>query len=161
MNHSRYIAFWSPSPTLTSDLCMDYFSSFFKKYGDIQCLDCKNDRDRRTLKLMKLADLVVITLPQNRKAISGLLCEGSLRFSNYIILISDYIPDPEFNLSEIASVWRIPPARLGCIPYHPALRNGTGKTALKNQSSYLCAGSLDLLHELSLSAKKMLQALGF
>ena len=163
MNHSYYIAFWSPSPIFTSDLCMDYFSSFFQKYGDIRCLDCKDDRDRRTLRLMQQADLVVIALPQDEEARNGLLCESSLRFSNYIILIPDYVPDPEFNLSKISSVWRIPKARLACIPYHPTLRNGAGKNknTPKKRFSYLCAGSLDLKYELSLSAKKMLQALGF
>lgn len=110
---------------------------------------------------MRQADLVVIALPQNAKDISGLLCESPLPFPNYIILISDYVPDPEFNLSKIASVWRIPQTRLACIPYHPALRNSTRKNPLKSQAPYLCAGSLSLKRELALCARKMLQALGF
>ncbi len=161
MNHSYLIVFWSPSSIISSDLCIGYFSSCFQKYGDIQCLDCKNDQGNRTLRLIRQADLVVISLRQDEEKLFRRLCEGTLRVSNYIFLIPDYIPDPEYNLSKIAFTWRIPPNRLACIPYHPMLREGFKKPALPGQNHVLCAGGSDLRRELALSARKMLQALGF
>ncbi len=96
--------------------------SALKKFGDIQCLNCKDKKDRRTRKLRKQADLVVIVLRQNHREISSLFCKAVPHFSNCIYLIADYFPDRDFNLNKIAFEFRIAPSRLICIPYNPRYR---------------------------------------
>lgn len=119
MNHTYIIAFWSLSPISSCSFCMDYFMSALRKYGDIQCLNCKDKKDRRTRKLLNQADLVVIVLRQNRREINNLFCKSAWHFSNCIYLIANYFPDQDFNLKKISFELRIPSSRLVCIPYSP------------------------------------------
>ncbi len=165
MNRSYIIAFWSPSPISHTDLCMDFFSLYFKKFGDIQCLDCKSNQDGRTLRLMRQADLVVIAVHQSHREICDLFLNSRIRFSNCVWLVVDYIPEPGFDLSRISFEFRIPDSRLLCIPYQPA---GEKLLQERNRGKYRpfteqCSGrsNPDYRRELTRSARMMLKALGF
>ncbi|MCD8217148.1 MAG: hypothetical protein LUD01_03740 [Clostridiales bacterium] len=166
MNHTYIIAFWSLSPINSRRFCMDFFASSLKPFGDIQCLDCGNRQDRRTVQLLHQADLVVIALRQSHREICDLFCKNTLRFSNCIYLIVDYFPDREFDLANISFEFRIPLSRLACIPYHPGRRdlfpgeepaeNRTGRSILRTGH-----GRPGFRRELCRARRVILQALGF
>ncbi len=160
MNQSYLVAFWSPFPIPDYRPCLLYFSSLFQDFGDIQCFDCKDGRDRRNQKLMHQADLVVILLPQQRQAIFQALCRHQLRFANSVYLIADYIPVPDFDLRRIAFEFRLPLSRLGCIPYHPrSIKSIRQKDLASSCSNYVSYS--DFCGELYRSGRRILQALGF
>lgn len=144
---------------------MDFFSVYFRKFGDIQCLDCKNNQDIRTLRLMRQADLVVIAVHQSHRELCDLFLSSGIRFSNCVWLIVDYIPEPGFNLTRISLEFRIPDSRLLCVPYQPAgekllqKRNWCRSRAFTEFSFGL--SNQDYRRELTRSAQMMLKALGF
>lgn len=164
MNNSYIVAFWSPFPISATDYCMDFLSSFLKRYGDIQCLDCKSGFDTRTLRLMRQADLVVIGLRQNYREICNYFCRITCRFFNYIYVIVDYFPEQETNLLRIAHEFRIPRSRLTCIPYnvsyHEAVRLGCEERYWRSQKMHkICQACMDFKKELVHCALLMLKAL--
>lgn len=145
---------------------MDFFSKYFRKFGDIQCLDCKNNRDSRTLQLMRRADLVVIAVHQNYREICDLFFAGSIRFANCVWLVVDYISGTDFSLDRISFEFRIPDSRMLCIPYEPeGKRLLRCRKRMRNTPSAEDAGSgrFDAgdRRELIRSARMMLRALGF
>lgn len=166
MNHSYIIAFWSPSPISSADLCMEFFSHYLKKFGDIQCLDCKNNQDRRTWQLMRQADLIVIAVHQNHREICDLFLRGGIRFPNCVWMVVDYIPEPGFDLARISCEFRIPDSRLLFIPYQPVgekllqNKNRRKNISIMGTSSYGHSNP-DYRRALTRSARLMLQALGF
>lgn len=164
MNHSYIIAFWSPFSISAADYCMDFFSSFLKRYGDIQCLNCKNNLDGRILRLARQADLVVVGLHQNYRKICDYICRSAYRFSNYIYVIVDYFPEQEISLHRIAYEFRIPRSRLACIPYnasyHEAARMGYAQKYWRSADAHtICQACMDFRKELLHSAMLILKAL--
>lgn len=164
MNNSYIIAFWSPFPISAADYCMDFISSFLKRYGDIQCLDCKNGLDTRTLRIVRQADLVVIGLRQNYREICDYFCRITCRFLNYIFMIVDYFPEHESSLARIAHEFRIPQSRLACIPYnvryHEAAKTGYIQNFWKSLNEHkICQAGMDFGRELIHSSLLILKAL--
>ncbi len=139
-----------------SDLepCIRYLSSFFRKYGDIQCLDCGDRRDARTQKLLRQADLVVIALRQSLREFCSLFCQHGIRYPNCVWLVRDYVPGGTPDLKKLLYEFRIPSSRLASVPYSPRLRE-----AKKNPGK----GPLpaDIRVELNRAGQVMLLALGF
>ena len=117
MYHTYITAFWSPFFLDSSTYCADVLSVCLKKYGDIRCLVCPGGSDRRSLQILKIADLVVIGLPQNSGKIRHFLTGCRFRFPNFMLLILNYYPRSGISLSGISHDWRIPQQRIACIPY--------------------------------------------
>ncbi|MCD8364644.1 MAG: hypothetical protein LUC83_02295 [Clostridiales bacterium] len=166
MNHTYIIAFWSLSPLSSRHFCMDFFVSSLKNFGDIQCLDCRNNRDSRTMHLLRQADLVVVALRQSYREICDFFCNATLRFSRCVYLIVDYFPDREFDLARISFEFRVPPSQIACIPYNSGYLNALPKNASDRRwkpgaISRLCAGTPDFYRELLRTQRIILQALGF
>lgn len=136
MDQSYLIAFWSPFSFSAADYCMDFLSAFLKKHGDIQCLDCQNNSDSRTMRILHQADLVVIGLPQSYRKICDYFCRFAHHFSNFIYMIVNYFPDPETSLQRISHDFRVPPERISFIPfdsrYREASRIGTAGKYLQS-----------------------------
>ncbi len=151
---SYLVVFWGPSPMSSLEPCIRYISLFFQRYGDIQCLDCGDHRDARTRRLLRQADLVVFTLPQDCREFGRLFCQNRVRFPNCVWLIMDYVPGIAPDLKQITFEFRIPSSRLAGISYSPRLREakkvpGTGPL------------SSDIRRELNHAGQIMLRALGF
>ncbi len=154
-HHSPYlVVFWSPFSPSNTDLCMRAMAPFFARYRDIQCLDCRDGRDARTNHLLRQADLVVIALRQSRREFARLVCENAPRFSNYIFLIAEYVPEPSSTLAALAFECRIPLGRIACIPYTPRMREPGKKPG---------AGGfpVDFHREVTRAGQIILRALGF
>ncbi len=134
--------------------CIWYFSSFLRRFGDIQCMDCGSRSDRRTCRLLRQADLVVIIVRQSRAEFCRIFCGNRINFPNCVWLIRDYIPGIAPDIDGILFEFRIPSSRLACVPYSPHLRNtkkipGTGSL------------SPDIRRDLNRAGHIMLIALGF
>lgn len=128
MDHTYITAFWSPFFIGSSCYCADLLSVCLKKYGDIRCLVCPGGSDRRSMQILRIADLAVIGLPQNSGKIQQFLTGKSCRFSNFMLLILDYYPESGISLSGISHDWRIPQQRIACIP-HCRVNEGIEKTS--------------------------------
>ncbi len=134
--------------------CVWYFSSFFRRYGNIQCIDCKNNHDLRTRSLMSQADLVVIPIHQDYRELCSLFCGNRIRFPNCVYLVVNYVPGDYLNLRRITFEFRIPSTHLACIPYSPRIRetkNWPGTVLLPT----------DVRREMDRAGQIMLLALGF
>ena len=133
-DQSFLVAFWSPCSFRTEDYCLDYFSAFLKKFGDVQCIDCKNSQEPRILHLLRHMDLVVVGLRQNYYELGRFVTSNVHRFVNCVYLIIDYFALEEISFGQIRKQFRIPRERLVCIPYneryHAARRAGRGRNYL-------------------------------
>lgn len=165
MKPSYLITFWCPVPTRDLHFCVDYFSLFLKKYGDIQCLDCGCRRDARTRRLLLQADLVVIGLPQEKQLLDRYFCYGFRRFRNMIYAIVDYFPRESIGAEQICRSYRISPGRLARIPYNARLREAQRRGASRPYLEFRNTPRpyedfIDFQTELNRSALLMLRALG-
>ena len=164
MNQTRIIAFWSPFPITSTDFCMDFFAAFFHRYGDIQCLNCQNGQDERTLQLLHHADLLVVILRQNHFELCSWLSNALYRFTNCLYMIIDYYPEKDLDLLHISREFRIPPSRLACIPYTPAFKEAILKGRMRdywNSSNSPCLyqSGMNFHKEMLRSAHLILKAL--
>ncbi len=153
MNPSYIVAFWSPFPTSMTKFCKGYFAPVFKKYGNIQCLDCSDGLDRRKGRLLRQADLVAITIHQSHKELCSLFCKTYVPFANCIYIVTGYVPGWGFDLKDISFEFRIPGTRLACIPY--CLGINDDKRPIVTEYCYM---NFDL--ELKKTGRIMLKALG-
>jgi len=166
MNHTYIIAFWSLSPLPSDSICMGYFTSSLRMFGDIQCLNCQNRRDRRTLRLLRQADLVVVALRQSHREFCDYFCKNVLPVSNCLYLVVDYLPDRELSLEHFSREFRIPPSQLICIPYNPEhreiYRSSLAHRYRENGSCpVMFRDSAYFRREFERSQRMMLKALGF
>lgn len=118
MKHSYIIAFWSPFSLPNLHFYTDFFSAYLKKYGDIQCLDCRNHRDERTIRLLHQADLVIIGLPQNQHLLASYFCYPFEHFTNVRYMILDYFSQGEPSIKQLCSQYRLSENQLAKIPYN-------------------------------------------
>ena len=165
MKHSYIIAFWSPFPITATDFCMDFFSSFFDRHGDIQCLLCNNDQEERTVQILLHADLMVVVFHQNYRELCHWITDYVCRSANCLYMIIDYFPEKDYSLVRISQNFRIPLSRLTCIPYNLKYREASRKgDSLRYWRScgrhYICQAGMDFYRELLRSARMMLKALG-
>ncbi len=154
LNHSYIVAFWNPFPISDPNPCIGYFSSFFQRYGNIQCLDFRDNRDSRTFSLLRQADLVVIILHQSHREFCSLTCNDSPRLPNCVYLVTDYVPGGGQSLRDFTFEFRIPPSRLACVPYSPRMRESKKWPDIGPLSA-------DFRRELVRAGQIMLRALGF
>lgn len=164
MKHSYIIAFWSPFPITTTDFCMEYFISFFHRHGDIQCLFCSNDHEKRTTQLLLHADLMVVIFHQNYHELCSWLSDRIYRFADCLYMIIDYFPEKEFSLIRISQDFRIPLSRLACIPYNleyqESIRRGDSLHYLQTcRGRGIGQAGMDFYRELCHAARMMLRAL--
>ncbi len=124
MQPAYLITFWSPSaPPTSHGFCMEYFKRELAPFGNIQCLHLSDNRDKRTLQLLRQSDLVVVLLRQNYGQLCRLFCFDSLRFANYLYIITEYVPHPTLDLKHISFEFRIPAQRICAIPYTPRVQH--------------------------------------
>lgn len=164
MKHSYIIAFWSPFSLPHLEFYTDFFSSYLKKYADIQCLDCQNHQDTRTIRLLHQADLVIIGLTQNSQLLNSYFCYSYEHFSNVRYAIMDYFSLGTLDIKTLCRWYRIPENQLARIPYNArfqeALRTGQASRYLEfsgNNLSY--EESISFQRELNRTGKLLLQAL--
>ncbi len=153
-HHSYLVTFWSPFAEPDTEPYLWYFASVFRRYGDIQCLNLKNNQDLRTRSLLLQADLVVIPLRQSHRELCQLICHCDLRLPNAVLLILDYVGESDPTLKDIAVEFRIPFSRLACVPYSPLNRGDGKKTGPVSFPS-------EVRRELARAGQVILQALGF
>lgn len=127
MKQSYILVFWSPFPLQELHFCIDFFSPLLKKYGDIQCLDCGCRRDLRTRRLLLQADLVIVSLPQEKDLWDTYFCYEFRRYTNMMYMVMDYFPRESIRPEQICQNYRIPANRLALIPYNIRFREAERK----------------------------------
>lgn len=164
MKNSYIIAFWSPFSLPNVQFYTDFFSAYLKKYGDIQCLDCKNHQDARTIRLLHQVDLVIIGLPQDLHLIASYFCQPFEHFSNTRYAIIDYFPQGAENVKTLCHQFRFLENQLARIPYNAryleALRLGQASHYLEfNGSDSAYEEIIDFQNELKRTGRLFVQAL--
>lgn len=165
MKHSYIIAFWSPFPITATDFCMDFFSSFFHRHGDIQCVLCNSDQKERTIRILLHADLMVVVFHQSYRELCRWITDDIYRFANCLYMIIDYFPEKDYSLIRISQDFRIPLSRLTCIPYNLKYREASRRGAVRSYwrsctRHGICQAGMDFYGELLRSARMMLKSLG-
>lgn len=164
MKNSYIIAFWSPFSLHNMQFYTDFFSVYLKKYGDIQCLDCQNHQDTRTIRLLHQVDLVIIGLPQDARLLSSYFCRPFEHFTNLRYAIIDYFSQGAIDVKTLCREYRIPESQLARIPYNAryleALRLGQASRYLEFNSKDLAYEEIiDFQSELQRTGRVFLQAL--
>lgn len=164
MKKSYIIAFWSPFSLHNIQFYTDFFSIYLRKYGNIQCLDCQNHQDPRTLRLLHQMDLVIIGLPQDPHLLTSYFCHPFEHFTNIRYAIIDYFSQGAIDVKTLCRQYRIPESQLARIPYNAryleALRLGQSSRYLEfngRNSSY--EEIIDFQNELKRTGRLFLQAL--
>ncbi len=165
-NTTYFVAFWSPFPIDSGKCYIDYFSMELHKFANIQCVDCKNNRDPNTWRILRQASLVVIPVRQSHSDFWHIFGKEALRFKNCVFLMVDYFPNPDVTLEHFLSPYRISRDRLVCIPYNPNCKTTLTLGSSDKEKGFrfspeICHSGMDFKGELKHAARMMLRAMGF
>lgn len=132
MKTNYLIAFWTPFPGCPVHSYSEIFSNCLKKYGRIQCIDCSDTGGKRNTALLRTADLVIVTLPQNRRLLDKYFSNPCTCFEHVLFLITDYFASDKLCRSAILHRYRIPQTQLLILSYTQRLCEAerTGRLAL-------------------------------
>lgn len=157
MKNSYIIAFWNPLSLPDAQFYTDFFSAHLKKYGDIQCLDCKDHQNRKTIRLLHQVDLVIIGLPQDPRLLTSYFCHTFEHFKNIRYAIINYFSRGAVDVKTFCRQFRIPESQLARIPYNARYREAL---RLGQASRYLEFKSKDLAYEEIIDFQSELQRTG-
>ncbi len=164
MKKSTVLAFWTPGNWTKGYTKMELFEQMLNGNESLICIDCHNQKDPHSLRLLWEADLVVVWLKQDPRELDAYFSSPGALSSHVLYLIYDYFETCPWNCRALCRTYRIPEEQLGVIPYHSRLdwigRKGTLKQYLmdcKRQDPYeIFYGFRSCLQQ---AARKISQAL--
>ncbi len=84
----------------------------------LEFYDCGAKQDERVVRQMRQADLIVINMPQQRRAWEQLMERHMMCFENAVYLLGSYQSHGTMNRDFIACMYRIERQDIGLIPYN-------------------------------------------
>lgn len=164
MKGSMILAFWTPGELETEYSRTELFSDLFDQWPELICIDLKNNKDPRSLRLLGEADLAVIWIKQDPARLRSFFDQLKRPDRNVIFIIYDYFELSDWNKSSLIRRYRICEDQICILPYNARLgwlsQNGCLKQYLrsariKDACEYGCSFSAALKD----AGRKMFQAL--
>ena len=121
MKKSTVLAFWTPGNWTKVYNKMELFEPLLGKDETLIFIDCHNQKDPHSLRLLWEADLVVVWLKQDPRELESYFSIPGALSAHVFYLIYDYFEECPWNCQALHRTWRIPEEQLGVIPYNSRL----------------------------------------
>jgi len=127
MKKTKYLVYWNPYEEEIQHSIAEAFTDLFQCQQNIVTIDLKNNKDPRSLRLLREADLVVVFIKQSIKCFDLFFSRDYIPGEKVIYVITDYIFDGTPEWPAILGQYRIPRKRLFFLPFHNQMKYMTGQ----------------------------------
>lgn len=117
MSKTKYLVYWNPYEEDIHFSRANFFLDLFLKKEDVVTIDLKNNKDPRSLYLLREADLVVVFLKQNEFCLNRYFVNDLVRNEHIIYVIVDFVFDTHSDWRRALERYRIPMDQLFVIPF--------------------------------------------
>lgn len=122
MKQTKYLVYWNPYEEEIEYSKAEYFADLFQYQQNIVTVDLKNNKDPRSLRLLREADLVVVFMKQSKECFDTFFSRDYIPGEKVLLVITDYIFDGVPEWPGILGQYRIPRKRLFFLPFHNRLQ---------------------------------------
>lgn len=122
MKKTKYLVYWNPYEEEIEYSKAEYFDDIFRYHQNIVSIDLKNNKDPRSLRLLREADLVVVFMKQSKDCFDVYFTRDSIPGENVFFVIADYIADGTPEWPGILGQYKIPKKRIFFLPFHNRLQ---------------------------------------
>ena len=98
-------------------------STVTERFADFTCFDAGSSYGELTEEILKYADRIIVTLPQNPAVLDSFFSRRQKFQEKMLYLIGNYDYHSTYNAGNIQRIYRIPKDRLGVIPYNVRFQN--------------------------------------
>ncbi|MCU6762591.1 Uncharacterised protein [uncultured Roseburia sp.] len=142
MKQSILLSFFSPGEWKTEYSKTELFSDLFEQWPELICIDCKNNKDPRSLKLLREADLTVVWLKQDPVLLKNFFEQFNRADRNVIFIIYDYFELSDWNKSWLIQTYRIQEEQICVLPYNSRIGWLSEKGRLKQYLKSPCGNGI-------------------
>lgn len=122
MKQTKFLVFWNPYEEEIEFSKAEYFNDLFQYQQNVVTIDLKNNKDPRSRRLLREADLVVVFMKQSKSCFDTYFTQDSIPGEKVLLVIMDYISDGVPEWPGILGQYRIPRTRLFILPFHNRLQ---------------------------------------
>ncbi len=122
MKQTKFLVFWNPYEEEIEFSKAQYFEHLFCYKQHVVMIDLKNNKDPRSLSLLREADLVVVFMKQSLECFETYFVRDYIPGDKTLFAITDYISDGMNDWPGILGQFRIPRNRLFFLPRHNQLQ---------------------------------------
>lgn len=122
MEKTKILVFWDPYEENLNFSRASFFTDLFQKNEDVVTIDLKNNKDPRSLQLLREADLVVVFIKQNEFCLNRYFVTDMVKNENIVYVIVDFILDGISDWRRALDRYRIPEEQLFVLPFDPRLQ---------------------------------------
>lgn len=117
MSKTKFLVYWNPYEENITFSAANLFVDLFQNEEHVVAIDLKNNKDPRSLMLLREADLVVVFFKQNEFCLNRYFAKDLIRNENIIYVIKDFIYDGTRNWRRALERYRIPENQLFILPF--------------------------------------------
>lgn len=121
MKETKYLVYWDPYEEDIEYSKADYFEDLFRLHNHIVEIDMKNNKDPRSLRILREADLVIVFMKQSEDCFEAFFSRDYIPGGNVFFVIMDYIFDGTPDWPGVLGKYRISKKRLFLLPFHNRL----------------------------------------
>ena len=122
MKQTKYLVYWNPYEEEIEYSKAEYFDDLFRYQQNVVTIDLKNNKDPRSLKLLREADLVVVFMKQSVDCFDAFFSKDYIPGEKVLLVVTDYISDGTPEWPGVLGQYRIPKKRLFFLPFHNRLQ---------------------------------------
>lgn len=139
--------------------------SFAEQMSGMAFIDCGSGKDQLSEYLLSQADVVVVTISQERQNLDAYFQRRHAFRGKVIYLVSPYYEESLYNRKNISRLYRIGEEELAVIPYHPVFRHMSERGKIerfvrRQVRTAALEGQYDFSKELMHTAELVLRAAG-
>ena len=122
MKQTKFLVFWNPYEEDIEFSKAEYFDHMFSECQNVVVIDLKNNKDPRSQRILREADLVVLFMPQDKACFDDYFTQDYIPGEKVLFVVIDYISDGVPDWPKILWQYRIPRQRLFFLPFHNRLQ---------------------------------------
>lgn len=122
MKQTKFIVFWNPYEEEIEFSKAEYFDDLFQFQQHVVMVDLKNNKDPRSLRLLREADLVVVFMKQSQECFDAFFTKDYISIDKVYFVITDFVADGTPEWPGILAQYRIPRHRLFLLSFHNRLQ---------------------------------------
>lgn len=122
MKQTKYLVYWNPYEEEVEFSKAEYFCDLCRYHQNVVTIDLKNNKDPRSLHLLREADLVVLFMKQDVTCFNTYFTQDYIPGDKVLFVITDYISDGVEDWPGVLAPYRIPRNHLFVLPFHNRLQ---------------------------------------
>ena len=122
MNKTKFLVYWNPYDENIAFSIANFFADLFLENEHVVVIDLKNNKDPRSLFLLREADLVVVFFKQDEFCLNRYFVNDLVRNENVVYVIADFIYDGTGDWQRALNRYRIPENQLYILPFNQRMQ---------------------------------------